>query len=125
MADPLFVKVIYKDRETVIEAKNLNDIQDAILKTFADLTDHIGDTENPHGVTPAQIGAATTQALQQVAGDLENLTADDIGAVSYLVAQTLTTEQQNRVLQSLGFTAAQITNIRTWANITLTKVGTI
>lgn len=82
-------------------------------------------TDSEKAQARANIGAAAAAALQQVADDLENLTADDIGAVSYLVAQTLTTEQQNRVLQSLGFTATQITNIRTWANITLTKVGTI
>jgi hypothetical protein len=44
-------KRVYKDGETVITAENLNAIQDEIIR-------HGNDKSNPHGVTPAQIGAA-------------------------------------------------------------------
>lgn len=68
---------------------------------------------------------AAAQSAADTAAALAELTPDDIGAVAYSAAQTLTTAQQNRALQNVGFTSAQITNIRAWSNITLTKVGTV
>ncbi|WP_346762952.1 hypothetical protein, partial [Vibrio sp. F13] len=51
--------------------------------TTGDLSAHVGDEENPHGVTAAQIGAATTAALTAHTGNVENphsVTAAQVGA---------------------------------------------
>ncbi|CAK2165900.1 conserved hypothetical protein [Vibrio crassostreae] len=51
--------------------------------TTGALAAHVGDTDNPHEVTPVQIGAATSAALTAHTGDTENpheVTASQVGA---------------------------------------------
>ncbi|CAH6850272.1 conserved hypothetical protein [Vibrio chagasii] len=51
--------------------------------TTGALAAHVGDTDNPHEVTPVQIGAATSAALSAHTGDTDNpheVTAAQVGA---------------------------------------------
>lgn len=67
-----FKKCEYCDGETVITAENLNCMQDAILKNEENLQKHEQNKNNPHGVTPEQIGARP---------DIWMPTAEEVGAL--------------------------------------------
>ncbi|WP_210437985.1 hypothetical protein, partial [Vibrio crassostreae] len=45
--------------------------ESSIQTLFEDFSTHIDDTENPHQVTAAQVGAATTGALAAHVGDTD------------------------------------------------------
>ena len=70
------------------QTRFLNQLSVAIfqgLATEAQLQAHIDDTNNPHQVTPGQIGAATQAALQAHVGNTNNphqVTAAQIGAAT-------------------------------------------
>lgn len=58
-------------------------VSDAEAGIREDLTKHTTDTDNPHGVTTAQIGAATEEALNQHIADKTNpheVTYEQVGA---------------------------------------------
>lgn len=64
---------------------------DSVIATATDLATHTSDTENPHAVTAAQIGAAAEGDLTAHTGDTENphaVTAAQVGAVSANAAIT-------------------------------------
>jgi len=55
---PAFGAVITQG--TKLEAVNMQHLEDGIDEAFSELDAHTGDTNNPHGVTLAQIGAAAS-----------------------------------------------------------------
>ena len=68
-----------------VDGRNVADDGDLLDAAAAALTAHTGDTGNPHGVTAAQAGAATTGALAAHTGDTENphgVTAAQAGAAT-------------------------------------------
>lgn len=51
-----YTKKTWKNGEVITEA-GLNNMEEGIAEALA-LKDHVNNVNNPHGVTPAQIGAA-------------------------------------------------------------------
>lgn len=97
-------------------------IQSQISTNASNLVTHIADTNNPHSVTPGQIGAANTGAVYTVQTNLDahiantnnphGVTAAQIGAVS--TNQVITWIKISSVLTNLnivGATGAPIPNI--------------
>lgn len=78
-----YIKKTWKDGE-VITAEALNNIEAGIAEAKKENEAHGQNKKNPHGVTPAQIGAVpTTRTVNGKTLDKDvNLTPDDIEALS-------------------------------------------
>ncbi|CAH6960644.1 conserved hypothetical protein [Vibrio chagasii] len=80
------IQTLFSDFEThILDTDNPHNVTAAQIgaATTGALAAHTGDTDNPHEVTPAQIGAATTEALSSHTGDTDNpheVTAAQVGA---------------------------------------------
>ena len=65
-------------------SKAVKELQEKVA-TAADLLSHTGNKNNPHGVTPGQIGAATAKELSDHTGNKNNphgVTAEQVGAAT-------------------------------------------
>lgn len=67
------IKVTYKDKETIIQAKNLNDIQDAIIA--------LEEAENQGGTTGAVLYTEQTLTEAQKATARDNIGAATVEEV--------------------------------------------
>ncbi|CAH6821700.1 conserved hypothetical protein [Vibrio chagasii] len=85
-ANELDIQTLFQDFSTHIDnTENPHQVTAAQVgaATTGALAAHVGDTDNPHEVTPGQIGAATSGALAAHTGDTENpheVTASQVGA---------------------------------------------
>ncbi|MFD2170299.1 hypothetical protein [Tumebacillus lipolyticus] len=75
--------------EDVVSEQDLNRIEGGIVETQTKVDAHVNRKDNPHGVTPTQIGAETTTGAQAKVDAHANrkdnphaVTADQIGAIA-------------------------------------------
>ena len=86
-----YVKQNYQPGD-VLTAEQVNKIQDTIITNEGNIEGHIENKENPHGVTPAQIGAAPASGFE---GYYNCVTADDLNTIlnNLVTAQESGTEK--------------------------------
>ncbi|CAK2896823.1 phage baseplate protein [Vibrio crassostreae] len=106
--------------------------ESSIQTLFEDFSTHIDDTENPHQVTAAQVGAATTGALAAHVGDTDNpheVTPGQIGAATSgaLTAHTGDTDNPHEVTASQvgAAPASHVSDTDNPHSVTAEQVGAV
>ncbi|PME16801.1 hypothetical protein BCV44_13440 [Vibrio cyclitrophicus] len=122
------------DNASAITALTLRVAQNesSIEALFEDFSAHIDDTENPHQVTAAQVGAATTGALAAHTGDTDNpheVTAAQVGAATTGELNAHISDEANphavTAAQVGAAPASHVTDETNPHNVTAEQVGAV
>ena len=97
-----FTKITYSPGD-VLTSEKMNEIQDAIVTTEGNYEAHVGDRNNPHGVTLEQLGLDKTLSVFGAAAD-----AGVVGEVVEFLQAELTAQANsiNEIKESIKNTSS-------------------